>query len=377
MSVQVPDDEALLGRMMSGLASCDELYKPTNYWRHYEQHLMPELKRQGLHDFRRRRDSVLTAFGATDLCPRGTIEVAPAIPAARRLSWALNYVVSLIPGISLTVWGSEASWFTKYFYFYVKAKFERLDLSLQACATSPHGNPEDLVEIEGALWSLAHLQYCSMFADVCSRVTLREEFVMCELGPGLGRNAEVMARLFPKATLILSDIPPQLYVANQYLKSVFGERVMTYDRAVAVNPECELPDSARGRIVILPTWRLPEWARVPVDVFWNSASFQEMEPHVVTNYLGLAARMRPCWVYINALPEGNYWGERYTGAGGTKSAVLDRYYTEGLGSTYELFTRYSTDYFLRDRDYVSYIFRPIAEGKSGRGPQRPPTRSRG
>ena len=361
LSVQVPDDEALLGRMMADLTRSDALYQPTNYWAYFERYLLPELKQHGLCDFRRRRDSVLSSFGGTDLRARGVFEVAPSVPGSGRIAAVLNRVVTALPSVRLGVWGSKPEWFTKFFYQYVKRKFDALGLALDRCGTSAHGNPEDLVEIDGALWSVMHLQYCSMLVDALGHIPLHEDAVVCELGAGLGRNIEALAHLFPRATLLLFDIPPQLYVANQYLISVFGERAVGYAEAVSIVPGCALPDSVRGKIVILPSWRLPDWPRVRIDLFWNSASFQEMEPDVVLNYLELVRRMSPRWVYINAQPAGNYWGEWKPGRGGTKAPVYDRYYYEALGTAYELQTSYPTDYFLRAQDHTSYIFNRVSE----------------
>src|SRR5439155_3445573 len=116
MTAQVPDNPSLLDRMMSDLTRCDQLYRPTNYWAYYEQHFVPELKRQGLRDFRRRRRSVLTSFGGTDLRPRGRVEVSASVPASERIAAALNRLVDSFPGVPLGVWGSESDLFTKYFY---------------------------------------------------------------------------------------------------------------------------------------------------------------------------------------------------------------------------------------------------------------------
>ncbi len=360
MTLQVEDDPALLDRMMVDLSRGDELYQPTNYWAYYQRHFVPELRRRGLRDFRRRRHSVLSSFGATDLRPQGTIEVSPAVPVSARIRSALTRLVSLTPGVSLGVWGVNGDSLTRYFYQHVKHKFERLGLPLSVCGTTSHGNPEDLVEIDGALWSYMHLQYCSMLADALEHVSLGDHAVVCEIGAGLGRNLQIIGRLFPRATLLLFDIPPQLYVANQYLRSVFGDRLIGYDDAVAVTPDSATLDAVRGRIVVLPTWRLPDWSDCAIDLFWNSASFQEMEPRVVKNYLTVVSRMRPTWVYINSMPGGNYWGERRPGEGGTLDPVLDRYYSEGLGADYQLQLTYPTDYFLQDQLYRSYVFRKIA-----------------
>src|SRR5262245_19615712 len=66
---QASEDPALLKLMMEDMRSAPALYKPGNYWKHYEDLFMPELLTMGLHDFRRRRNTVLRSFNATDESP--------------------------------------------------------------------------------------------------------------------------------------------------------------------------------------------------------------------------------------------------------------------------------------------------------------------
>jgi len=73
--IRVTDDMVLLEQMISDLNKCDDLYKPTNYWAHYEKQFLPELRKKELKDFRRRKDSILSSFGATDLSIQGKIKL--------------------------------------------------------------------------------------------------------------------------------------------------------------------------------------------------------------------------------------------------------------------------------------------------------------
>ena len=181
--------------------------------------------------------------------------------------------------------------------------------------------------------------------------------IFCELGPGLGRNIEVLAPLYKNATFLLFDIPPQQYVAHQYLSRVFPDRFIKYNESITIEPSSTtIPKSLQGKIVLLPTWKMPKWEKIKIDIFWNSASFQEMEPDVVKNYLRHVISMDPSYIYINAKPGGNYWGEWQPGRGGTKEPVHKKYYFETLSSVYEIKAEYWTDYFLRPQDYRSYIF---------------------
>ena len=55
MQTQVKDDFELLAMMMDDMGKWSNLYKPTNYWSFYEKLFLPELKKWGLENFRRRK----------------------------------------------------------------------------------------------------------------------------------------------------------------------------------------------------------------------------------------------------------------------------------------------------------------------------------
>src|SRR5262249_59273867 len=119
----------------------------------------------------------------------------------------------------------------------------------------------------------------------------------------------MLAGMRPEATILSFDVMPQAYVANQYLKTAMPDRVVPIEKSI----ELDLTDGdisgVTGKIVIMPAWKMSECRKVRADLFWNSASFQEMEPAVACNYLSLVKEMRPRWVSIDALPGGNYLGE--------------------------------------------------------------------
>ena len=354
---QVHDNKKLLDKMMEDLQGADELYKPTNYWSFYQKSILPELKRKGLKDFRRRKSSLLTSFGATDLflfaLPK--YEGRQYIRGLDRMLRMCTYILNKLR-IKLSI-NYPVAEITSYFFEYVKKKYENKSLNIFCCPTSFYGNPEDVKVIEKTPWSLEHLRVASMFIDTVPDIKFSNSMVFCELGPGLGRNIEILAKLYERATFLMFDIPPQLYVSSQYLSAVFKDRVLGYEASSSIFPDKNgnIPDCAKGKIIVMPTWSMPVWSNTKIDIFWNSASFQEMEPHVVKNYLDLVKKMRPDFIYINALPEGNYWGEWKPGLGGTKEAVLEKYYLGFLEDKYSLLKKYYTDNLLRENKYMSYI----------------------
>lgn len=356
MSIQVSDNPSLLKKMMDDMEQADKFYKPTKYWNYGEKRFLPELYSRGLYNFRRRKKSVLTYFWATDLKIKPEIRHRFAKKPFVAFAEALNFIFTrsnlITPGLSQI----NPEEITPYFYTHVKKKFASVGWNIKKCPTSKVGNPEDLVEIDGSLWTMSHLQHCSMIADAARFIPFSQKMIYFGLGEGLGRTAEILGQLYKGATFILTDIPPQLYVCNQYLKKIYPSRIIDYSESVKLDPKkSSTLNRIKGKVVILPPWKMPEW-QLKISIFWNSASFQEMEPNVVVNYLNLVKKMNPEWVYINALPKGNT-SNKAKGSRATKRPIKDSYYIQTLKDKYILSQKYETDYFLWNQPYFSYIFR--------------------
>jgi hypothetical protein len=112
----------------------------------------------------------------------------------------------------------------------------------------------------------------------------------------------------------------------------------------------------REKIIILPTAKLPEWSSLKIDVFWNCASFQEMEPDVVRNYLRLVKKMEPKGIFIAASPGGNYAGPWKPGSGSTKEAVTPDIFKECLKDDFSLHSEFLTNIMFKSPGCMTYLF---------------------
>src|SRR5262249_51057596 len=137
-----------------------------------------------------------------------------------------------------------------YFHFQVTRKFDPLGISLDLLGTDRIGNPEGVVSLGGALWSWNHLNCASLLGDALRQIPLGELNTIVELGPGLGRNVQMLARLRPDATILCFDIMPQVYVANQYLKTAMPQRVLPIEQSIDLEPRAESLARARGKVVV-------------------------------------------------------------------------------------------------------------------------------
>lgn len=360
---QVEDDPALLERILENTANADPLYRPTNYWEVYSKTFVPELRKIGLHDFRSRKYGILRSFGAADIFPRPVVHVR--LPrGGGLLGRLLTKAFEVLPFVSLNIEGIIPEEIPIYFYNILKKDFEKKGLDISRCQSNRIGNPSGVIEIGGEIWTLNQLANCRVFIDALDNFEMPEDGIICELGPGLGRNVEIMASLYPNATFLMFDIPPQIYVVNQYMKKRFPKRLVSYEDAmkIKVGGSTKLADELKGKIVILPAMKLPEWSSIFSDLFWNSSSFQEMESDVISNYLRLVSKMNTATIFIDAAPGGNYWGEWSSGQGGIKSKLSDSIFMDELGGKYDLKSKFFTDVFNEKQGNLSYVFVRRAPG---------------
>jgi putative sugar O-methyltransferase len=342
ISDQVQDDPDLLDLMMADLNHASDLYKPTNYWKVYENTFLPELRRLGLHDFRRRSRSVLSSFGATDLSPelpkidvnRHRLinnKVTRRIPGWSRLSASINGVINKADLLISDTYGCSLD-DLKFAAYHTAKMFGQLAgaRSIEEFSISKAGNPSDVLEIGGRSYTMRSLYYYMRYAYCCKFIDFDKVNVIAELGAGSGKQVEVIRKLHSKVCYLIFDISPQLYVCEQLLKSIFPGSVVSYritrEPGFVIKPQ-------PGQIYILGSWRFPLIETVNVDLFWNAVSFQEMEPDIVLNYLGFVNRCAG-HVFLQQMMQGKNVAAA-PGCPGVLKQTEIRHYRQGL-SHFEL-----------------------------------------
>ncbi|MGZ5244540.1 MAG: putative sugar O-methyltransferase [Bacteroidia bacterium] len=278
--------------MLEDVHNAPAEYAPTNYWSVYEKKFVPELNQYGLKDFRRRENSVLSSFGATDLISSfDHINLYSNIffynGFTRKIPLYTTFLTKLNNFLNKTFLSNIPE---KKLYHAKKSSFDYVNTLAKTYGAKPLenveasmvGNPEDVFEVNGKKYTRSFLYYylryiyCHRFVDFSKVNTL------VELGSGAGKQTEVLKKLYPHLTILLFDIPPQLYVCERYLSTVFPGNVVSYQETRDI---ASLQNLEKGKIHIFGTWKFPLLNDIKIDLFWNAASFQEMEPDVVANYL--------------------------------------------------------------------------------------------
>jgi hypothetical protein len=97
------------------------------------------------------------------------------------------------------------------------------------------------------------------------------------------------------------DIPPTSFVTQYYLGEIFGkDNVATY---VQTANKDTIEINTLPKAAVLCSWQI-EKLQGQIDLFVNFISFQEMEPHIVQNYLSHVKRLGARWVLLRNMKEG-------------------------------------------------------------------------
>ncbi|WP_353641307.1 putative sugar O-methyltransferase [Mesorhizobium sp. WSM2239] len=245
---QVDDDLPLLEQMLSDHQQAGSIYQTTNYWADKNARLVEYLRTHGLVNFRTpSRDPadprrVFTSFGATDDEP----QLSPD---------AMMKLLQRHSG------GSPAR-------------------DVRFMPASKVGGPLGFM-FRGRFYTTSWLNYYLRYVYVSRFINLSRK-VIIEIGPGSGKQAHLLKLAHPNCTIVVLDIPPQSYVANQYLSAVLGDDLIGYDKTRNFSSAA---DFIPGKVHVLCNWQIEIIRNFKFDLLWNAASFQEMEPDVVRHYL--------------------------------------------------------------------------------------------
>jgi putative sugar O-methyltransferase len=170
---------------------------------------------------------------------------------------------------------------------------------------STFGNPADRVLVNGRTYSINFLTYYVRYCFAHQHIRFTGDEIFVELGSGSGRQIELLKKLYPNMTVVCFDLPAQLYLCQRYLTEALGkEAVVGSDVTLAWT---DLSRLERGKVYCFGNWQIPMITALDFDVFWNAASFGEMEPGVVERYLSYV-RGRARWVYLMQARHGKETG---------------------------------------------------------------------
>jgi putative sugar O-methyltransferase len=292
--IEIPDDFNLLKKIQRESQTDNVLYKPGPYWMNKTRNSVFEIKRKGLSNFRGFDNGATTSFGDNPLIDFRTQLNTSA------LNSLFGHAINLLAPFKMAF--DEARSIAKVqfeFGLVYKNKIRMNDKRVASLISkySPllHtllGNPVDVIEMQnGEKFSNHYLDliYSQEAFDDSAGFATANSFM--EIGGGFGANIHILIERYPNIKKFLYvDISPNLYVAVQYLKALYGNSVryassefhskISFSESDELEIICLLPSSIEN-------------VNASVDIFWNAHSFVEMPKEVVANYARHLLRFRP------------------------------------------------------------------------------------
>ena len=290
----------ILEQMLADLRMQNTIFQPTNFWAQASAPIIAELQSSGFDEFRRlgrTRDFFVPTYGPpgggfaeddfehlkaviVQLAPAGSKKYQSLLHMLSGEIWALaDYRVLQAANASLLPDGMDLSRFSE----------------------SDVGAPQEQFHFEGRAFSRSALNYLNGLSFLKQQLGSEVSGIrnVLEIGGGFGTLGEILLQA-GEFSYINVDIPPTAAVSSYYLAQQSGIQFTDYAQTRALQ-SIAVPDAPQ-QMVLCP-WQLPA-VQGKIDLFVNFISFQEMEPHVVANYLQHVDRLGARFVLLRNLREG-------------------------------------------------------------------------
>lgn len=268
-----------LVRLMEDYRAAPDEFQATSYWAAYEGRLLEEVSQLDFSRLRSGKARILETFGFNDITYKyQSKKFPPERWLLRALTRTFGNLREILPyGIRLKDIREMA---VRHCQVVGELALAR---PIGELSVSEFGHPADLFEYGGRKYTMPFLNNYVRYSFAKRYIPLRGREVYVELGSGSGYQVEVLKKSHPEMTILCFDLPAQVFLCEEYLRNVFG------DDAVVSTDETSgwssLAGVQPGKIHFFGNWKWPLLRGYKFDLFWNAASFGEMEPEVVRNYL--------------------------------------------------------------------------------------------
>ena len=306
------NDPQLLDMMLQDQFKQKGLYHPGPYWKGYSSRVERAIRSEGLQNFRANNrigkgfaDTLLiNPFDllSSDSWKTKAYKRIVGFPIFKR------YVAG--PYIKLSEFNfQQAQKYKNLYYANTLGNWFSLFSKQYSLPETLVGNPQDTISINNYKIGRSYLTSFIRAYNYSKTIDFSKIESVFEIGGGFGSMCHTLLHLFPNIRKYLYlDIPPIIYVGTQYLKHFYKDEVIDYRQTRKLSSIRFSENDTREIIAACP-WEIGK-IDAGIDLFWNSASFQEMTKDMVANYAKHIKRMlndkesRLClYIYKGGNPE--------------------------------------------------------------------------
>lgn len=281
-----------LSRLLEHYEKAPREFHATSYWQSYEKRILETISDMEIKDIWSGKYPVLATFGFGSYL----FHYHSNLPFWKKIVRKIIHSV-LIKNRKHTLpydLDIEAIRDMSYHHCELKGKLATAK-DISTIGASSFGNHEDIFDINGRQYTLVFLSRYLRYCFAHQYMKLEGNEIIVELGSGSGVQIEVLKKLYPDLTVLCFDLPAQIFLCEAYLTEAIGN-----DCVVSTSETVEWTDLSQlknGYVHFFGNWLFPLVSSINFDIFWNAASFGEMEPTVVDNYLSYI-RGRARYVYL-------------------------------------------------------------------------------
>ena len=301
-------DITKLERLLAEYRVAPPEFQATSYWEAYEAELIEVVRSLDVQQLRAGRHQILGAFGFWD--SRYFYEYTRSFWKNAVLKFVHRYIIRDRDVLPYQMRPADIQ----------ELAFRHCELLGELCDARPlesvevslFGNPEDTFTIRNRTYTMSFLDFYIRYCFAHRHIAFEGSEIVVELGSGSGYQVELLKKLYPEMTFLCFDLPAQLFLCETYLSEALGA-----ENVVGVDVTREWTDLSmveKGGVHFFGSWQFPLISDFPFDAFWNAASFGEMEPAVVENYLSFV-RGNAKWIYLQQARHGKEMS-------GSKNVVL-------------------------------------------------------
>ena len=314
-----------LEKLNAAYRNAPEIFQAGRYWKAYEEQITNEVKQADLSELRSGKYPIFSTFGFNDL----VYYYHPGMPFY--IKFIRQFVRKLfIDNRASLPYSLRLSDIREMAYKHSSLQGQLTGAQpISGIEASEYGNPQDLFLVKGQKYTMKFLSFYVRYCFAQNHLKIRGDETIIELGSGSGTQVEILKKMYPNLTILCFDLPAQLYLCEKYLSNVFGsEAIVSSEKNLE---RSDLSELEKGKIHFFGNWQFPLLKEFQFDIFWNAASFGEMEPHIVTNYLRYI-KGNCDWVYLMQARN----GKESTKESGVVNPILFADYNQMLDSNYAL-----------------------------------------
>ena len=281
-----------LAKFIEDYNNAPEIFQATRYWKGYEDKIIQEVVNADLSKLRSGEYPIFGTFGFMESVysyARMPFHTKMAKKMIRRLFITNKH--NMPYSLSMDDIREMA-----YHHCIVKGNCSNAR-SIQDIEVSEYGSPDDFFQVNGNNYTMRFLSLYLRYCFAQNFMDLKGDEVIVELGSGSGHQVEILKKLYPDLTILCFDLPVPLYLCQKYLTEALGEdSIVGYEKTMNEDLSGDFKIQ-KGKVYFFGNWMFPILKKLKFDIFWNAASFGEMEPEVVKNYLSYV--LGNCdWIYL-------------------------------------------------------------------------------